>query len=114
MYIGDALSVPFIVSWCNIIIQSLKIEIRPVFPEKMQILKKKKHGCPKLDCHGNINIDVHATTIFKCSQINSTKSRLFGVPSLRLSTNYWRISKKLTVISEKVAQKLLETNKKKN
>ena len=41
----------------------------------MQILKQKKIGLSKFYCRGNINIDVHVTTILKCSQINFSKSR---------------------------------------
>ena len=41
----------------------------------MQILKQKKIWLSKLYCRGNINIDVHVTTILKCSQINFSKSR---------------------------------------
>ena len=50
---------------CNIVIQQLRIEIKPqCFTEKMQILKKT---AAKLDYHSNIYIHLRVTTTLKCS-----------------------------------------------
>lgn len=49
---------------CKIVIQQLRIEIKPqCFTEKMQIKKKLS----KLDYHSNIYIDLRVTTTLKCS-----------------------------------------------